>query len=72
MSREVPTKTTEEIMQHDQWYAEYLTLLENKKKAIEEWKEHKKVREFVSVDCFSYNNPFVSGKLHVLRNGFIH
>ncbi len=44
VSREVPTKTAEEITQHDQWYAEYLTLLENKKKAIEEWKEHKKVR----------------------------
>jgi len=44
VSKEVPTKSLEEISQHNQWYTEYLTLKENKKKAIEEWREQKKVK----------------------------
>ena len=42
---ELPTKTVEEIEQHEQWYIEYCTLLASKKKAIEEWKEEKQVRQ---------------------------
>ena len=40
---ELPTKTPEEIEQHEKWYIEYSTLLESKRKAIEAWKAEKEV-----------------------------
>ena len=51
--KEVPTKTPEEILQHEQWYVEYFTLLERKKKAIEEWREQKKVRHSLAFNRHS-------------------
>ena len=41
MAKELPTKTPKELLHHEQWYVEYMTLMEKKKKAIEEWKEQK-------------------------------
>ena len=40
---EIPTKSLSEIQQHSQWYTEYSTLLDNKKKAIVAWKRQKQV-----------------------------
>ena len=42
--REIPTRSQEEIQQHEQWYQEYCMLLNSKKKVIREWKEKKQVR----------------------------
>ena len=41
--RELPTKSLQEVEQHEQWYTEYCTLLESKRKAIQAWKNQKKV-----------------------------
>jgi hypothetical protein len=43
VAAELPTKTAEEIVQHEQWYVEYSALLESKKKAIEAWREERQV-----------------------------
>lgn len=43
MEKELPTKTAEEIREHEQWFAEFTTLLNSKKAAIEAWKEDKQV-----------------------------
>ena len=43
VERELPTKTAEEIREHEQWFAEFTTLLNSKKAAIEAWKEDKQV-----------------------------
>ena len=39
--RELPTKSLQEVEQHEQWYTEYCTLLESKRKAIQAWKNQK-------------------------------
>ena len=53
--RELPTKSLQEVEQHEQWYTEYCTLLESKRKAIQAWKNLKKVSlMMVHVDSFSY------------------
>ena len=39
----LPTKTPEEIQQHESWYREYLMLNDRKKEAIAEWKIRKQV-----------------------------
>ena len=49
-THEIPTKTVSEIEEHEQWYAEYCTLLSSKKKAIEDWKTQKQVR-YPRVPC---------------------
>lgn len=41
---EIPTKSLSEIQQHNQWYMEYSTLLDNKKKVIIDWKRQKQVQ----------------------------
>ena len=40
---EIPTKNLSEIQQHTQWYTEYSTLLDNKKKAIVTWRRQRQV-----------------------------
>lgn len=40
---EIPTKSLSEIQQHTQWYTEYSTLLDNKKKAIVTWRRQRQV-----------------------------
>lgn len=42
-ARDLPTKTVQEIEQHEQWYTEYCALMESKKKAIEAWRSSKEV-----------------------------
>ncbi|KAL4228235.1 hypothetical protein ACF0H5_013668 [Mactra antiquata] len=37
----LPTRTEEEINQHEEWYQEYLFLNETKKEAIKKWRERK-------------------------------
>ncbi len=44
VTRELPTKTREEILQHEQWYVEFCALLESKQAAIEAWREEKQVK----------------------------
>ena len=41
--RELPTHTEQEIKAHSAWYAEYCTLLEAKKLAIQQWRKDKQV-----------------------------
>ncbi|XP_028407038.1 coiled-coil domain-containing protein 112-like [Dendronephthya gigantea] len=37
----LPGRSYDDVRQHDDWYSEYLILLDKKKKAIQEWKHHK-------------------------------
>ena len=39
----IPTRTEEEIREHEDWYQEYLFLNETKKDAIKKWKEKREV-----------------------------
>ena len=39
----IPTRTEEEIRDHEEWYQEYLFLNETKKDAIKKWKEKREV-----------------------------
>lgn len=39
----LPTKTEDEIRQHENWFHEYLNLNDVKKEAIQRWKEKKEV-----------------------------
>ena len=58
--RELPTKSLEEVEQHEQWYTEYCTLLESKRKAIQAWKNQRKVSlMMIHVDSFSYRGVAV-------------
>lgn len=50
----IVTKTRDQIEKHEDWYRNYLSLNELKKKAIQEWKEKKKVRIF----SFSHSNSY--------------
>ena len=38
---EIPTRSRDDIIQHDEWYREYLTLREHKRIAIAKWKDLK-------------------------------
>ena len=40
---EIPTRSRDDIIQHDEWYREYLTLREHKRIAIAKWKDLKEV-----------------------------
>lgn len=42
LSGMIATKTRDEIEKHEEWYRNYLSLNELKKKAIQEWREKKK------------------------------
>ena len=42
----LPGKSYDDVRQHDDWYSEYLILLEKKRKAIQEWKHFKDVSSF--------------------------
>ena len=48
-AKELPTKTFEEIQQHEEWYTEYSTLLQTKRRAIDAWREEKEVRSVLVV-----------------------
>ena len=39
----LPTKTEDEIKDHEKWFQEYLNLNDIKKEAIQRWKEKKEV-----------------------------
>lgn len=39
----IATKNRDQIEEHEKWYQTYLNLNELKKKAIQNWKENKKV-----------------------------
>ena len=41
--RELPTRSAAEVERHEHWYTEYCTLLERKKRAIDDWKTAKQV-----------------------------
>lgn len=49
VTRELPTKTREEILQHEQWYVEFCALLESKQAAIEAWREEKQKKKHAEV-----------------------
>ena len=40
---EIPTRSRDDIIQHDEWYREYLMLREHKRIAIAKWKDLKEV-----------------------------
>ncbi len=42
----LPTKTEEEIREHEDWFQEYLNLNDIRKEAIQKWKEKKEVRVY--------------------------
>ena len=44
---EIPTRSKEDIIQHNAWYKEYIILRENKRTAIAEWKNMKEVQAFL-------------------------
>ena len=39
----MPTRTEDEVREHEDWYQEYLFLNETKKDAIKKWKEKREV-----------------------------
>ncbi|KAK3584846.1 hypothetical protein CHS0354_027586 [Potamilus streckersoni] len=41
----IPTRTEEEIQQHEEWYQEYLFLNDTKKDAIKKWREKREVEK---------------------------
>ena len=42
--RELPARSREDVEGHEQWHRKYLHLLEEKKAAIAEWREDRKVK----------------------------
>ncbi|CAB4031945.1 Hypothetical predicted protein [Paramuricea clavata] len=49
----LPGKSYDDVRQHDDWYSEYLIMLDKKRKAIQEWKYHKdteKIEKLSNVD----------------------
>ena len=51
-ARSLPTKTEEEVRDHEKWYREYLRLNDLKKEAIHKWKEQKEVSSIgVTLRC---------------------
>ena len=42
--RELPARSREDVEGHEQWHRQYLHLLEEKKAAIAEWREDRKVK----------------------------
>ena len=55
----IPTRTEEEIREHEEWYQEYLFLNETKKDAIKKWKEKKEVwltLVLLNLDLSSFEN----------------
>ena len=47
LEKELLTKTAEEIREHEQWYTEFITLQNSKKRSIVEWREQKRVCLFI-------------------------
>ena len=47
LAHQLPARTPEDLDRHHQWYLEYSSLLRDKKAAILQWKEQKKVIAFV-------------------------
>lgn len=43
----LPTRSEQEIRDHEVWYQEYASLNEKKKEAIQKWREKKLVRIFM-------------------------
>lgn len=48
--RHIPSMTMEDVQKHEEWYVGYLDLLEKKKKAIELWKEKRRVESNLAKD----------------------
>ena len=43
LERLIATKTLDQIVRHEDWYQNYLNLIELKKEAIKKWRQSKKV-----------------------------
>lgn len=60
----LPTRSEQEIRDHEVWYQEYASLNEKKKEAIQKWREKKEVRNcafvyfmFLCYDFFLFVQP---------------
>lgn len=47
--RELPSHTSEDIERHFKWYAEYISLQEQNRKVINDWKKLKEVFPIIFV-----------------------
>jgi hypothetical protein len=70
----LPGKSYDDVRQHDDWYSEYLILLDKKRKAIQEWKHHKDVSSSLTmkkVTLASLNNLPISLPMRMKHIMFI-
>ena len=56
--RELPARSREDVEGHEQWHRRYLHLLEEKKAAIAEWRQERKVNLGLCVGCSGDALPY--------------